>query len=188
MSRTLTLSILSLLLLSACSGATTSANKNPLTASRYGDELADTLANLVIQQDPIAKDPAMRALIDSEIAKAKKIGESARETQSQGTRGTFTPIKEQPFGQALYVSNMLYLSTDFASAPGPNLHLYITQVVDPRDAAFPDKTAIDLGEIKSAYGAQEYRVLSQEKPELLRTVVLYDTVLKRLYSFAQLSK
>jgi hypothetical protein len=83
---------------------------------------------------------------------------------------------------------MLYLSSDFVSKPGTNLHVYLTTVVDPRDGSFPDPTAIDLGAIQTVYGAQQFAVPKQEKPELLRTFVLWDKGFNRLYGFAQLTK
>lgn len=180
------------LLLSACaSTARTSINRenqNPLTASRYGDELADSMANIVIQDDPIAKDPAMRAVIDAQITLGKKIADSARTKQEQGMKGGLVQVKNQISGYVLYTDDMLFLSPDFFAVPAADLHIMLTTVVDPRDVMFPDKTTIDLGTIQSAYGAQQYAVPHQDKPELYRTLVLFDRKLQRIEGFAQLSK
>ena len=163
-------------------------NENPLTASRYGDELADAMANLVIQNDDAAKNPAMRKIIDAEIARGKKMGTDARMKQDEGMKGGIIAVKEEAAGYVLYVDDTLYLPSDFTTKPGPDLHVYLTVAVDPRDVAFPDKTAMDLGEVQNVYGAQRYEVKHQENPMLYRTFVLFDTKLKRIYGFAQLSK
>ncbi len=180
------------LLLSACSptaGTSISQeNQNPLTASRYGDELADSMANIVIQDDPIAKDPAMRSVIDAQITLGKKIADNARTKQEQGMKGSLVQVKNEVSGYILYVDDTLFLSSDFVAVPSADLRVMLTTVVDPRDVVFPDKTAMDLGTIQSFYGAQQYAVPHQDKPELYRTLVLFDRKLKRIEGFAQLSK
>ena len=179
------------LLLGACGANSTSIareNLNPLTASRYGDELADTMANLIINGDPVAEDETMKSIIQSEIARGKQIAEDARAIQNAGMMGALIPITTDTFGYGLFVENMLYLSSDFSVKPGAKLHVYLTTVVDPRDVEFPDATAIDLGVIQSTYGAQQYAVPTQSDPKLLRTLVLWDKTLKRIHGFAQLSK
>ncbi len=190
--RTLPVLFLTLAILGGCVNAPRTSiekeNLNPLTASRYGDELADTMANLVIQNDPVTKEPGVLAVINAEISRGKETAQNARDTMDQGMQGTIIPVKESVNGYVLSVNDMLYFSSDFESKPGPALHVYLTTVVDPRDTQFPDKTAIDLGLLQAAYGPQQYRVPRQDKPELLRTVVLWDTKLKRLYAFGQLSR
>lgn len=181
------------LLLAAC-GSTAlhtsidEQNKNPLTASRYGDELADTMANIVINNDPILQQAGVRAVIDAEIARGKETSNRARETQARGMKGALIPIKEEIDGFVLYVDDTLFLSSDFDTKPGPELHAYLTTGVDPRDVPFPEKMSIDLGMIQNIFGAQQYSVPHQDKRELYRTFVLYDKKLGRLYGFAQLSK
>lgn len=178
------------LVLSACGATGTSIseqNTNPITASRYGEELADRMADLVIQKDPILSEPGMEEYVNAEIEKGKKIAEKARDIQDRGMMGPILPMKQTVLGYALYVDDTLYLSSDFQSDPGSALHLYLTTVVDPRDGTFPDQTAIDLGVIQSQYGPSSYAVPHQDKPELYRTLVFYETKLKRLYGFAQLS-
>ncbi len=161
-------------------------NENPLTASRYGDELADTMAGIVISQDPIATDPAMRKLIDAGIAQGKQLSAVARQDQKTGITGQLFSVKQDAAGYALLIQNTLYLSSDFITDPGLDLHLYLTKTVDPREGQFPDDNAVDLGEIQSIYGAQKYTVPGET--DGLRTVVIWDTRLKRLYGFGQLSK
>lgn len=177
--------------LCACSNSPTSIateNKNPFTASRYGDELADTLANLFISKDAVVEQPGMKDIIQKKIDEAKTIADDARQEQQKGIMGSFIGIKEDVQGYGLLLDKTLYFSSDFETQPGINLHVYLTNAVDPRDTAFPDTTALDLGVIQSVYGAQQYKLPANSKPETYRTIVLWDTVLKRPYSFVQLTK
>lgn len=182
--------LLSVLLVS-CGAASTSIdaeNQNPLTASRYGDELADTLSNLIINADPIIEEAGMKETIQREIERAKGMGNDARAIIDTGKIGALISINQQVSGFTALIGNTLYFSSDFATDPGLNLHVYITTTVDPRDAEFPDNTAIDLGVVQSAYGPQQYTLSkSQMKTPDLRTVVLYDKTLGRIFGFAQLS-
>lgn len=171
-------------LLSACGVS----GQNPITASRYADELADLLASLIILKDPIVEEPGMKEYLQSEIVKAKKMGDDAREVLEQGLQGMIIAGKEEAAGYAVYTENRLFLSSDFYVPPGPDLHVYLTTVVDPRDGVFPDDSAMDLGKLKTPYGEQTYSVKEVEKPETYRTLAVYDKKLKRLYGFAQLAK
>lgn len=189
--RTTLFIIPALLALAACSPVQTSIseqNKNPLTASRYGDELADTMANFIITEDPITKDPDVLKTINSEIERGKDIANEARTIQNAGWMGPILQLKADVIGYVLYSSDTLYLSSDFETSPGPSLHLYLTTVVDPRDGTFPDPTAIDLGSLQAAYGPQQYAVPRQQDEGKLRTFVLFDSRLKQIYGFAQLAK
>jgi len=180
-----------LLALAACTPGQTNIseqNTNPLTASRYGDELADAMANYIINNDPIIEDPEMRTLIESEIERGKDISAAAREIQSESSLGAIIGLKAATTGFALYHENTLYFSSDFSTSPGASLHVYLTTIVDPRDVEFPDSTAIDLGSLQAIYGPQQYSVPSQKEEDKLRTFVLFDTKLTMIYGFAQLSK
>ena len=176
-----------LLLFAGCAPAASNLT-NPLTASRYGDELADTMANLIINEDPTTKNEAMRKLIEKEIGRGKNIATEAREIQAKGWAGGFVSIRADVRGYVLYLPDTVYISPDFETEPGPALRVYLTTVVDPRDAEFPDATAVDVGPLQSAYGAQEYRVPPQKEEGKLRTFVLYDTRLNMIYGFAQIVK
>lgn len=185
--RTALFTVVSCSLLAACSGGLAGhALDNPLTAARYGDELADTLANFIIMQDPLASQPGMTEYLNGEIAKAKRISTSARERQAGGYTAFLLSQKHDIAGEALYLDDVLYLSSDFLIDPGPELHVFLTAAVDPRDVPFPDMTAVDLGVIRSPYGAQSYEVPPQDDPQYLRTVVFWDAKLKTLYGFGQL--
>lgn len=190
-----TIAIIASLLLIGCTSTATTPKatleqelKNPLVAARYGDMLADTLANLIITKSKTADKPETRAAIDSGIERGKTLGSDARAQIAMGTKGTFVSDTLQILGFVLFLKNHVYLSSEFDVNPGPDLHLYLTQVNDPRDIAFPDAKAIDLGELSSAYGAQTFDVPTLDKPEQYRTAVLWDKKLKLLYGFSQLSK
>lgn len=186
--------VLACLLLAACQKqqiTTTSIdeqNLNPLVAERYGNELADMLADLIIREDPsVADDDALKDFVQREITKAKAIARVAREDKVRGQNGTFISHGEEVFGEAVYVDRRLYFSPGFETEPGPNLRVYLTTAVDPREGDFPDETALDFGRIQSVYGAQTYSVpAGDENASLYRTVVLWDTDLERMFAFAQL--
>ena len=174
-------------ILSGCAPAIRTSD-NPLLKSQRGEELSDTLANLIISNDPIVKQPGMQTVINAEITKAKQVLADGHNDERSGMIGTLIPIKENAQGTVLYKNDTLYLSSDFYAQPGIELHLYLTTAVDPRDVAFPDKTALDLATLEYPYGAMSLQVPHQNAPELYRTAVLWDKKLNRLYGFAQLSK
>ncbi len=178
--------------LAGCGGARLTTiereNDNPLVAARYGDELADGEANLIIQNDPILKEPGMQDKISKEIERGKKIAQDARDLMSRGMQGGIIPLNDNVGGNALYLNDILYFSSDFYCRPSASIHVYLTTVVDPRDVTFPDPTAIDLGPLQYNFGAQQYAVPYQSKPELLRSLAIYDTSIKRLFALSQLSK
>lgn len=182
------------LLLAACAKESVteplqSRVQNPLYAERYYDTLVDRMVELDIQNDPLLEDDGKRSLVHRTRLDALEKAKDATRKQHEGTMGTMIGIKEFARGEVLFLDSTLYLSPDFETAPGPELHMLLTTVVDPRDTpVFPDPTSKDLGRIESAYGAQAYAVPPVEKPTLYRTLVLYDTKLGRIYSFAQLEK
>ena len=162
--------------------------RNPLFAERYGDELSERMTNIEILHDPLIKDERKKGEIDRANAQGVQMGQEASRKRREGTSGDFIPAAEDVQGQVLYVDNTLYIGSTFFTVPGPDLHLYLTTLVDPRDGTFPDPTSIDLGQLESPYGLQSYAVSHQGNPLLLRTAVLWDASLGRLYGFAQLNK
>jgi hypothetical protein len=185
----------SALLLTACSSQGTpdvqsleDRLQNPLFTERYSEELVDRMVEYKIQGDPILEDEDKVEAIESARKKWLEIARDARKKQREGFSGFLVTVKEQTKGEVLYIDNTLYTDTTFTVAPGPNVHIYISTVVDPRDVEFPDESAIDIGKLQSAYGAQEYPVPLIEDPQLYRSIVLWDDDLERLYGFAQVSK
>jgi hypothetical protein len=185
---------MAILALTACQNANTSNEpelsyllENPLFAERYSESMVDTMVELEIYEDPIIKDEAKMKIIDKTKESWLKVAQKARVDQRKGSKGSFTPITEFTAGEVLYSGNSLFLAPDFASAPGPSLHFYLSTVVDPRDVEFPDESAIDLGLMRSNLGTGRYEVIAIEEPIKYRSLVLFDTELERLYGFAQIS-
>ena len=141
-----------------------------------------------IQKDPIMEDESKKDFIKSEKQKWLTKAKNATIEQLDGKSGHFIKWKEFTMGEVLFTYPKLYLGPTFETTPGPNLHLYLTTEVDPRDVEFPDETAVDIGVPLSPYGAQTYEVPELEDPSLFRTAVLWDKKLERLYGFAQLSE
>jgi len=162
--------------------------ENPLFVERYAEELVDSMAEMKIQNDPILEESGKEAVIDTTRVFWMERAKEARRAQLEGRSGVFLPAKEFAKGEVLFLGQTLFFDTLFEATPGPELHVYFTTIVDPRDVEFPDETAIDLGVIQSAYGAQSYELPVLENPILYRTVVLWDAQLERVYGFAQISE
>jgi hypothetical protein len=187
----LVIAAVGILILTGCSRKTAMLEdhlQNPLFAERYAESVVDRLVELEIVKDPALEDSAKKSYLDTERKKWLEITRNARQAQRDGMQGDMIALSDFANGDVLYVQGALYFGTLFEIDPLPSLHIYLTTVVDPRDVKFPDATAMDLGELQSAYGAQTYAVPSVDNPLLYRTVVLWDTAFGRLHSFAQLSK
>ncbi|MBI3336839.1 hypothetical protein HYZ98_04740 [Candidatus Peregrinibacteria bacterium] len=181
--------------LSACSQAPISYRsnaleehlQNPLFAEHYFESLVQRMVELVIREDPILNNEQKKAIADNVRREGLEKAKEATQTQLKGTYGEFMVASEWAKGDALYVHDTLYFGPNFQVDPGPSLHVFLTTVVDPRLESFPDSSALDLGQIQSMIADQSYPVPNAENPLLYRTVVLFDTVLERIYAFAQLS-
>lgn len=182
-------------LLTACSAAGPRAGEdlqdklsNPLYAERYYDELVDLMVNLEIQNDPLTDDESTKAIIDKNRVEGLKLAREANQKQNEGLSGMIVSDGEYAFGEALLLNDTLFLSPTFETVPGPDLHVYLTKIVDPRDGTFPDETAVELGTLKDAYGEQRYSapVNPEGIEEGYRTFVLWDVQMKRVFGFAQL--
>ncbi len=182
-----------LLLLAACSGNTPSLSKNlenPLYAEYYYNDLASTLANIEILKDrkdnaELLKDTAVVDVMHEAKDSATAAAAAARKIRDKAAVGDFIPASESEQGLIMLLGDMFYTGPSFNSPPGPSLHFYISNVLDPREGVFPDPTAIDIGAVEQPYGAAAYPLPSSVKGRY-KTVVLYDTVLKRVFGFAQL--
>ncbi|MFH0770905.1 MAG: DM13 domain-containing protein [Candidatus Peregrinibacteria bacterium] len=161
---------------------------NPLYAERYAADMVNRLTDMEIRQDPLLQDAGKKGLIERTKAEWLLRVKSARDAQKKGFVGEFVTGSEEVLGRALSLNDTLYFSEEFLTYPGPDLRVFLTHALDPRDAPFPDATSIDLGPIESPYGAKTLIVPHQEDPAYLRTVVLWDVRLQRLYGFAQLHK
>lgn len=169
--------------------------KNPLYAEYYYDDMTEIMTTLVLREDSALDAPGIRDVLDRTRNDSLTRANAANALQLEGTMGTFISEREFVLGDALLLDDVLYLGPTFDSAPGPSLRVYLTTVVDPRDAAFPDPTAVDLGRVKDQYGAQSFVVPPQKvagtggtAAPRLRTVVLWDPELQLIYGFVQLSR
>lgn len=159
--------------------------ENPLFAERYHDDLVEHMVDLVLQNDPLATDEEMKDIVEDTRVEGLAGATDATDRQREGLIGPIQSDFDLAFGEALLLNGTLFLSPDFEAVPGPNLHIMLSTVLDPRDGSFPDEAAVDLGAV-NPFGAQAL-ALPADAPEGLRTLVLYDLKLKRIYGFAQLS-
>ena len=164
--------------------------RNPLVAERYWAEMAEHMADFARRDDVIAKDPVKATIIEAERTRALQRVAQARTVKKEGTSGMMLAIHpfEDAEGEVLLRSTTLFFGTTFLTAPNPSVSVLLTTVVDPRDVRFPDKTSVNLGELQTAYGAQQYEIPDGKGNGNFRTAVLYDTRLDRVVGFAQLSK
>ena len=180
-----------LLLLTACSALplTRSAQqrmKNPLYAQQYYAELVDHFVNLQVQADLALQDATIAAKVNRARREALQQSQEAAAIVNGGSTGTFNSIREETRGTALALEDSLYISPDFMTVPGGTLRVFVTRAVDPRDSVFPDETAVDLGPLETPYGDQVYALPLSFKGIDQFTVVIEDTMIKRIHGFAQL--
>lgn len=183
------------LLLSSCRGARTLTLEerlnNPLFSEYYYDDLVQRMVDIEIGSErkdnaELLGDSARKSIMDETRRSALAAAKEAVGRQAEGRIGSFIPVAEFVKGEVLLLPEALYFGPDFDASPGPQLHLFLTTAVDPRDSTFPDETAIDIGRLENAYGAHEHSLPTLENRDALRTVVLFDSALQRLYGFAQL--
>jgi len=181
-----------LLLLAACGSTADELSlseqlKNPLYAERYYDSRTDHMVNLVLQNDPLAEDESLKDVIEKYRVESLRQANKATQEQGRGMRGAILSDFSYGHGEALLLDNTLYIGADFDIVPGPDLRVYVSTVVDPREGAFPDETAVELGVLKTAFGAHSYALPESDPPRSdLRSVVFYDRRFKRIYAFAQM--
>lgn len=183
----------SLLVLTACASRTAGTSSlegnlaNPLFAKSYYADLATQMAAFEIRNDPMLKNERTKNAL--EAAREDAIGktEEASLLVEEGRTGLIISDRDVSIGTALIRDNMLHFGSDFVTAPGPSLHVYLTDITDPRTDAFPDDAAVDLGPIVTTYGAQSF-ALPEENTHAYKTVVLWDTSLRTVYGFVQLEQ
>ncbi len=162
--------------------------RNPLVAERYWSDMAEHMADFTRTNDPIMKDAGKAAIIEAERTRALERVTQARKLKKEGRSGIWQAVvpTEDVIGEALLQGHILYIGPAFEARPNPSVSMYLTRAVDPRSAGFPDETSLNLGQLQSAFGAQEYAIPTDRQTEDFFTAVLYDTRLKRLMGFAQL--
>lgn len=160
--------------------------QNPLFAERYYAELIDRMAMLQINADPVLEDTRIADRVNAAKLRATQEVANVRQSMEGHLSAGFLTIAELTQGRVLEKDGMLYFSTDFLTYPAPELEVFLTNAVDPRDAAFPDDTAFTLGTLQSPYGAQAYIIPEDQRTSPFRTVVLWDRTTGRILAFAQL--
>lgn len=191
MKHSIFLLIISSMALSACSQERTAdlntALKNPLFAERYSEEIIERLASLQIKEVEGVTDPETLTKIEKAKAQWQKVSDQASDIRFEGKYGRFNLVNNDDFvtGGVLIYNNTLYLSTDFEVLPSPNIVLYASTVVDPREnEVFPSAEDTKLLTLESPYGMQSYAV--QVDTSTLKSIVVYDTFLNRIIGFAQM--
>ena len=164
--------------------------RNPLYAEYYYDDLTQQMVNLALKGDPILNEPRIQQLVDRTRNRSLEHANEAIDAQFEGSMGLFISERELVGGEVLVHNNTLYFGPNFNAAPGPSLEVFLTTVLDPRDAEFPDDSAVNLGLLQNQYGTQSVSIPDHPRTGTgrLKTVVLWDTELDLLYGFAQLEK
>lgn len=180
--------LLGLLALSACTFSSHAYQPldNPLYSAAYYGDLTERMMGIAIRQDPLLEDDAMADAVDSNRRNALAKTQEARDAIRNGRYGQFVEVSEAVQGEALLLDGVFHVGPTFDAVAGADLHLYLTDAVDPRDVRFPDPSSIDLGPIVNAYGHMSYHV--PETEQLFRTAVIWDASLQRMHGFAQLSQ
>ena len=178
--------------LAACSTQQTARRtffENPLYAEYYYDDLVQNIVNMNVQGDPLAKDETYKESLDTARREGLKKSKEAVAKQNEGSMGSFVSVSEETVGEVLWTDSHVHIGPDFQTVPGISLHIYLSSVVDPRDVIFPDKSALDVGELLSPYESQTFEVKGvQSDKEPFHTVVLFDKALNRIHGFAQIRK
>lgn len=184
----------SLFLLMACSPAVPTRTRmlddqleNPLFAERYYDELVENMVEIEIYENPLAHDPQKKRLIERTRKEGLENAKKANSVQNTGKTAALISMETYTKGIVLLTDTHLFFSSEFEIIPGVELHVFLTETVDPRDVTFPDETAVDLGIVQSAYGHQSYALPASMTGALrMRSIVLWDKALERLHGFGQL--
>jgi hypothetical protein len=160
--------------------------QNPLYADQYWLDMVNSMVEMQLQEPDLAKNKTLLATVDEVRRNALLREQAESRKRREGKEGSFIQVKGFAEGRVLLRGTTLSFSPDFSTVPGPNLRIYLSPSLDPRDAAFPDKGSVNVGRLESPYGAQEYLLSEKTDTQPLRTAVLYDPKLDRMYGFAQL--
>jgi len=161
--------------------------ENPLFAEHFAKILVLRMTEIEIQKDPILEDEKKRRIVEETKKHWMEVDREARKIQREGISGEFIGIKEYALGEVLLLDSMLYIGPTFELDTGPEVHLFLSNVIDPRDIEFPDEESLSLGPLQSPFGAQRYELPPELDLSVIRTVVLWDMKLERILGFAQLS-
>ena len=174
------------LFLTACGSSVVSLQDrltNPLYAEQYYDAQVENMVNIIISSGAVLSDESIKELVDETrldgLAQAKK----ANDLQAQGAMGVIMSDTLSARGEVLLLNGKIYTGPDFEMIPGIDVHVYLSDVVDPREGTFPDESAVDLGSVQNPFGDNEYDAKGMNDAVSL---VLFDKGTNSIIGFAQL--
>lgn len=182
------------LLLAACGSNLQSMDvqkyfaQNPLAAEEAATALGQVYVSMIVDEKAeLEKNDLFDEVDGMRVAAGKAIEDATRERKN-GLLGQFIPHKQFTRGFVLVrpKDGIIFTGTTFESAPGPDLHLFASELSDPREGVFPDDSAVDLGLMGYTYGPQTMTFDATLWNDNFRSLIIYDVKLKRLYGFAQI--
>lgn len=119
-----------------------------------------------------------------------RAAQDAQAIIQEGWLGSFVRGQDDEVtGSVLLLDGWLHIGPSFLMTPGLDVHVYVSQMIDPLEGTFPDETAIEVGPLVTAFGMQSLPLpASVSLDGTYRTVVLYDEAVQRVSAFAQLEK
>lgn len=177
-------------LLSACGPRTTGAENpadNPLLTEFREDNVVQFVTDLQIEKDPALEDGA-GAKAEAAKSEALQRGKEAKARKNKGLFGAMVAVKEEAEGTVLVEDGVLWTSVDFFVRPAPDLRVYLSGAIDPRDIPFPSTSDTDLGPLPSPAGAQGITIPADPDRVPVRSVVFRDALTQRIIGFAQVSR
>lgn len=167
--------------------------ENPLTAEQIADGMIDYLSLLQIRAneagEPITDLKLLRA-IDETFIDARNLQSQALDEQDNGKKGGAYGVNGNfAAGEVLHTDGALYFGYEFEISPAPGMQVILATHVAPHAVAelFSGAT-LNLGNLKSLYGAQMYEVpkLSDDEWNRYRTVVFYSGPFDQVIAIAQI--
>lgn len=182
--------VTAILLFSGCSKIppeTQALLENPLYAESYYADLTEQYVQMLMGEKADLEEKGQLEFIESERDAAVQNSKDASAKRKQGLWGVFVPLSDNPIGRVAVLGSTLYLGPEFLMEPSVEPHIYVSEVIDPRDSEeFPDPTSIDVGPVLSPYGTQQHVIPWETPNPKIKSVILYDKKLKRQIGFAQL--
>jgi len=167
--------------------------ENPLTGEQIADTSIDYLALLQIRADekgePIT-DPKLLRAIDAAFIDARNLQSQALDEQDNGKKGGAYGVNGNfAAGEVLHTEGALFFGYEFEISPAPGMKILLAQHVTPHSVQdlFSEPT-LDLGNLKSFYGAQMYEVphLSADDWNRYRTVAFYSEPFDQVIALVQI--
>ncbi len=137
-----------------------------------------------------AKEPNMSGALKTPKLQALRAAQDSQALIQEGWLGTFVRGQDDDVtGSVVLIDGWMHIGPSFLMTPGIDMHVYLTQAIDPMEGTFPDETAVEVGPLVTAFGLQSLPLPAGLTLDgTYRTVVLYDAAVKRVLGFAQLEK